>query len=147
MRGLRRKMRNLSFHHSQLPQAGPLVARRDLTRQYTKLVDVPFADEHLDRGYQIVGVSRTVPPSLGPQSFDFKIDGSDISTVSHYPSPSQCRLLTYASKMAVSRQSWRDVGNLAARATQPSRVEAALLAAAAALGRAPKAAIKSRQIC
>jgi hypothetical protein len=48
-----------------------LIARPDFSRQYTKLVDVPFADKHLDRGYQIVGVSRTVPPSLGPQSFDF----------------------------------------------------------------------------
>jgi hypothetical protein len=49
----------------------PLVARGDLPRPYAELIDVPIADEHLDRGYQIVGISRTVPPPLRPQSLYF----------------------------------------------------------------------------
>jgi hypothetical protein len=48
-----------------------LVARRNFSRQYAEFIDVPIADEHLDRGYQIVGISRTVPPPLRPQSLYF----------------------------------------------------------------------------
>jgi hypothetical protein len=39
-----------------------LVARNDLAGQYAEIVDVPVADYHLDRGYQIVRISLTVPP-------------------------------------------------------------------------------------
>jgi hypothetical protein len=45
-----------------------------------------------------------VPSPLRPQSFDFKIDVRQISTVSHDPSPSQCRLLTSAPIVAMR---WR----------------------------------------
>jgi hypothetical protein len=43
-------------------QATPLVQRFDFSRRDAELIDVPFADEHLDRGCKIIGVSRTVPP-------------------------------------------------------------------------------------
>jgi hypothetical protein len=36
----------------------PLVARRDLSRQYAELIDVPIANEHLDRGYLVAAFSR-----------------------------------------------------------------------------------------
>jgi hypothetical protein len=48
-----------------------LVARRDLASQYAELVDVPVADYHLDRRYQIVRISLTVPPPFRPQAFYF----------------------------------------------------------------------------
>jgi hypothetical protein len=64
-----------------------LVERRDLSRQYAEFIGAPIADEHLDRRYLIVGISRTVAPPLRPQSLDFEIDGRQIRIVSHDPSP------------------------------------------------------------
>jgi hypothetical protein len=86
---------------SPLTNNALLVVRRDLSRQYAELIDVPIANEHLDRRYLIVGISRTVAPPLRPQTFDFEINHRHVSIVSHDPSPSQCRSLSSAPKMAV----------------------------------------------
>ena len=80
--------RDLSFHRCSTAQ---LVAGRDLSRQHAKFIDVPVADEHLDRGYHslIAAAPLGIAPPLSPQAFE--IDCRYISIVSHDPSPSQCR--------------------------------------------------------
>jgi hypothetical protein len=91
-------------HHA----GAPLVTRRDLSRQYAELIDVPIADEHLDRGYLIVGISRTVAPPFRPQAFDFQIDDRHISIVSHHH-PLTMQVLSSAPNMAVS---WQSLGGI-----------------------------------
>jgi hypothetical protein len=61
--------RNLLFHQYSTAQ---LVAGRDLSRQYAKFIDVPVADEHLDRGYRslIAAAPLGIAPPLSPQAFD-----------------------------------------------------------------------------
>jgi hypothetical protein len=59
---LRRRGRKPSFHQGSTNPGRSLVARRDLPGQYAEIVDVPVADYHLDRGYQIIRISRTVSP-------------------------------------------------------------------------------------
>jgi hypothetical protein len=61
--------RNLLFQQYSTAQ---LVAGRDLSRQYPKFIDVPVADEHLDRGYHslIAAAPLGIAPPLSPQAFD-----------------------------------------------------------------------------
>jgi hypothetical protein len=90
-----RERRRVGLDHTAQPcpsavpnRAGaPLVARRDLSRQYAELIDVPIANEHLDRGYLVAAISRTVAPPLRPQSLYFEVDGRHISIVNHDPFP------------------------------------------------------------
>jgi hypothetical protein len=87
---------------SPRPQAS-LIARCNFSRQYAELIDVPIANEHLDRGYHclIVVASLGVASLLESQTFKLRL-GCCIGIVSHDPSPSQCRMLTFAPNMAVS---------------------------------------------
>jgi hypothetical protein len=96
--------RALSFHQHSTAQ---LVAGRDLSRQHAELIDLPVADEHLDRGqhFPIAAHALGAAPALSPQAFE--IDCRYISIVSHDPSPSQCRRGGSAPKMAVRWQRGR----------------------------------------
>jgi hypothetical protein len=38
----------------------PLVARRDLPRAHAELIDVPIADDHLDRGHRFVTATHSL---------------------------------------------------------------------------------------
>src|ERR1700758_1043487 len=83
---------------SPRPQAS-LIARCNFSRQYAELIDVPIANEHLDRGYHclIVVASLGVASSLlKSQMLESKRNRWCIGIVSHDPSPSQCTLLTSA---------------------------------------------------
>jgi hypothetical protein len=89
---------------SRLTFAAPLVASCNFSRQYAELIDVPIANKHLDSGCHclIAGVSLGLASSLPrPQMLEFEHGGWCIS-ISHGPSPSQCRLLISAPNMAVS---------------------------------------------
>ena len=57
---------------SPLTNNALLVVRRDLSRQYAELIDVPIANEHLDRRYLIVGISRTVAPAAQAANVRFR---------------------------------------------------------------------------
>jgi hypothetical protein len=67
-------------------------SRGPLSRQHAKFIDVPIADEHLDRGYHslIAATPLGIAPPFSPQAFE--IDCRYISIVSHDPSPSQAGL-------------------------------------------------------
>jgi hypothetical protein len=53
-----RKAMQASPRTSPLTNNALLVVRRDLSRQYAELIDVPIANEHLDRGYLVAAISR-----------------------------------------------------------------------------------------
>ena len=56
---------------SPLTNNALLVARRDFPRPHAELIDVPIADDHLDRGqYFLTGAAW----SLGSQTLKLKLD-------------------------------------------------------------------------
>ena len=59
---------------SLAPNDAPLFARRDLPRPHAELIDVPFADYHLDRGSRFVTVTHSlgVARPLGSQALELK---------------------------------------------------------------------------
>ena len=57
---------------SPLTNNAPLVARRDFPRRHAELIDVPIADDHLDRGQHSLSLGVAVP--LGSQALNLKLN-------------------------------------------------------------------------
>jgi len=70
------------------PNNAPLFARRDLSRQYAELIDIPVADEHLDCGQHFLTAAQSVS-LLESQAFKLmlKLDGRRIVIISHVTRP------------------------------------------------------------
>jgi hypothetical protein len=72
-------------------RCAPLVTRRDLSRQYAELIDVPIADEHLDRGCHslIAAGSLGAMSLLESQAFKrvLRLGGRRIVIISHVTRP------------------------------------------------------------
>ena len=50
----------------------PLFARRDFPRRHAEFIDVPIADDHLDRGQHFLSLGVAVP--LGSQALNLKLN-------------------------------------------------------------------------
>jgi hypothetical protein len=89
---------------SPLTNNALLVARCDFPRRHAELIDVPIADDHLDRGchFLIAVASLGVALPLESQALKLKLDCC-IGIVSHNPSPSGPP--TFAPNMAVGGRS------------------------------------------
>jgi hypothetical protein len=69
----------------------PLLARRDFPRLNAELIDVPFADDHLDRGYRDLTAIHSLGAALPLGSQELKLKLDCVSIVSHHPPPSSCK--------------------------------------------------------
>jgi hypothetical protein len=92
------------------PQTSPptndalLVARCDFPRRHAELIDVPIADDHLDRGCHFLIAVASLGVALPPESQALKLKlDCCIGIVSHDPSPSGPP--TFAPNMAVGGRS------------------------------------------
>ena len=94
----------LSFYKkSRRWEQCPLIARLDLSRQYAELIDVPVADDHLDRGChsQIAAASLGATMSfLKSQALKLmlKIGGRRIVIISHLTRPPYNPVANFRSK-------------------------------------------------
>jgi hypothetical protein len=89
---------------SPLTNNALLVARCDFPRRHAELIDVPIADDHLDRGCHFLIAVASLGVALPPESQALKLKlDCCIGIVSHDPSPSGPP--TFAPNMAVGGRS------------------------------------------
>ena len=89
-----------------------LFARRDLPRSHAELIDVPIADDHLDRGCCFVTATHSLRVALSFGSQPGKLKLNYVVVVNHGPIP----LTMQGSQLFL--QTWRRMGVLLARSGQ-----------------------------
>ena len=79
-----------------------LVACCNFSRQYAELIDVPIADEHLDRGHHCLSAIVSLGPMslLHSQAFKLmlKLGGRRIVIIGHNPVPLTMQVANFCSK-------------------------------------------------
>ena len=84
------------------------MARRDLPCRHAELIDVPIADDHLDRGQHFLSLGVAVP--LGSQALNLKLNCC-IGIVSHDPVPLAMKAANFRSEHGGAWAFlWRNLG-------------------------------------
>jgi hypothetical protein len=87
-----------------------LFARRDFPRRHAELIDVPIADDHLDRGQHSLSLGVAVP--LGSQALNLKLNCC-IGIVSHDPVPLTMKAANFRSEHGGGWAFlWRNLGGV-----------------------------------